>query len=325
MKYFLLTILLISKIASAQEVDTPRDTSFTPYSAFIKERKKYPFIQIAQPAIPKGVLSKRNEVYASLGKRKLHADVFYPAKKSKAGYPGVILIFGGGWKSGDKSQSVPMAQQIAARGYVTVAVEYRLSLEAQYPAAVHDIKAAIRWLRANAVQYNLDKTNIATHGVSAGGQLAALVGTTNGIAKFEGSEGNLDQSSAVQAIIDIDGILAFKHPESEEGKVAGEWLGGSYDEKPETWRDASALTHAGKNTPPCLFINSSNPRFHAGRDDMIKILEGFGIYSEVQTIPDTPHPFWLFHPWFQPTVNYTIRFLDKVFKKQRHKTTRLNT
>jgi len=131
----------------------------------------------------------------------------------------VILIFGGGWKSGDKSQSVPMAMQIASAGYVTVAVEYRLSLEAKYPAAVHDIKAAIRWLRANARKYNVDKSKIAVHGVSAGGQLAALVETTNDIEKFEGNESYPKQSGSVQAIIDIDGILAFKHPESAEGKV----------------------------------------------------------------------------------------------------------
>jgi pectinesterase len=151
--------------------------------------------------------------------------------------------------------------------------------------------------------------------VSAGGLLAALVGTTNGIKKFEGNEGNIKESSAVQAIVDIDGILAFKHPESAEGKVAAEWLGGTFEEKPDVWTEASALTHTGRTTPPCLFINSSNPRFHAGRDNMIKILEGFGIYFEVHTLPDTPHPFWLFHPWFKPTLKYTVDFLDKVFKK----------
>ncbi len=133
-------------------------------------------------------------------------------------------------------------------------------------------------VRANDKKYNLDKSKIAVHGVSAGGQLAALVGTINGIKKFEGNGGNAKQSSSVQAIIDIDGILAFKHPESAEGKIAAEWLGGTYEEKPGVWTEASALTHADKNTPPCLFINSSNTRFHAGRDDMIKILEGFGIF-----------------------------------------------
>jgi acetyl esterase/lipase len=319
MKNLIIVFLLNLTTASAQQPDIPRDTSFTVYSTFIKESKNYPFIQIAEPVLPKNVLYKEDLVYSSPGKRDLHVDVFYPAKKSKKGYPGVVLIFGGGWRSGDKSQSVPMAQQLAAKGYVAAAVEYRLSLEAKYPAAVHDIKAAIRWLRANAVKYNLDKTKIATHGVSAGGQLAALVGTTNGLKAFEGNGGNPKQSSDVQAIIDIDGVLAFKHPESAEGAVAAAWLGGTFEEKPEAWTEASALTHVSKNTPPVLFINSSNARFHAGRDDMIKILDGFKIYSEVHTIPNTPHPFWLFHPWFEHTMKFTTDFLNKVFKKSQTK------
>jgi pectinesterase len=91
------------------------------------------------------------------------------------------------------------------------------------------------------------------------------------------------------------------------------WLGGTYDQKPEAWLEASALTHVGAHTPPLLFINSALPRFHAGRDDMIKVLDSLKIYSEVHTIPDTPHPFWLFHPWFEPTVNYVVAFLNKVF------------
>ncbi|TDH27771.1 alpha/beta hydrolase [Segetibacter sp. 3557_3] len=316
MRSFLVCLtLFITALAGAQS-SIPRDTSFTVYSAFQKEVKKYPFIRIAEPVLPKGVSYKTNVVFSSPG-RDLLLDVFYPQKKSRKGYPGIVLIFGGGWKSGDKSQSVPMAQQLAARGYVAAAVEYRLSLEAQYPAAVHDIKAAIRWMRANATMFNLDTTKIATHGVSAGGQLAALVGTTNQDRVLEGNGGNPQHSSDVQAIIDIDGVLAFKHPESAEGKVAAEWLGGTWEEKPGIWTEASALTHAGRNTPPVLFINSSLPRFHAGRDDMISKLKVYDIYTEVHTIPDTPHPFWLFHPWFEPTVKWTVKFLDKVFKNEK--------
>jgi len=310
----LLFLLLFPFIASAQNTYIPSDTSFTVYSAFAKAKKLYPFIQIAQPQMPKGVLAKYDVVYATIGNRPLHADVFYPAAKNKKGYPGIVLIFGGGWRSGNKSQSAPMAQQIAARGYVTMAIEYRLTLEAPYPVAVYDIKAAIRWLRAQAAAYQLDTTKIATHGVSAGGQLAALIGTTNGLSAFEGNEGDLQHSSAVQAIVDIDGILAFKHPQSQESAAAAQWLGGTYEQQPQTWIVASALTHVNQYTPPALFINSSQPRFHAGRDDMIRKMDSLHIYSEVHTIPNTPHPFWLFHPWFEPVVEYTVQFLDKVLK-----------
>lgn len=108
MRKHILILILFAKVAVGQEVEIPHDTSFSFYSTWIKERKKYPFIQIAQPASLMDVKSKENIVYSFAGGRNLLADVFYPAKKSDKGYPAVILIFGGGWKSGDKSQSVPM-------------------------------------------------------------------------------------------------------------------------------------------------------------------------------------------------------------------------
>jgi acetyl esterase/lipase len=310
----ILFFLFISTCLKAQDI--PRDTSFTVYSAYMKLRNDYPFIEMVKPEMPAGVLNKKGIVYRALDSRQLKIDVFYPDQNSDQCYPGVLLIHGGGWRTGDKSLQWPMAQQLAANGYVTATVEYRLSLEASYPAAVHDLKVAIRWMKAHAGDFNLDTSRIAAYGTSAGGQLAALVGTTNGLDKFEGEGDYKAYSSNVQAIIDVDGVLAFKHPESEEGTMAAQWLGGSYEEVPENWIEASALTHVGKHTPPVLFISSSYPRFHAGKDDMIKILEENGIYYEAYVIPGSPHAFWLLDPWFEPTLNYTLDFLDKVFRRK---------
>lgn len=290
-------------------------SSFNIADTYTKESKTRPYIKVANPPVPTNITIKQNIIYSSIGNRNLVADIYYPDARSDKPRPAVVMLFGGGWKSGDKSHNIPIAQQLAAKGYVAISIEYRLSPEAKYPAAVHDVKAAIRWLRANADQFHIDKSRIATLGMSAGGQLAALTGTTNGQAKFEGNGGNPEQSSDVQAIINIDGLLAFHHPESEEGKSASEFLGGSYEEKPENWEEASALNHTDKNTPPIIFINSSIPRFHAGRDDMIKKLDQYQIYHETHTMPDSPHPFWFFHPWFDPTVNYITQFLEKVFSQ----------
>ncbi len=312
-------LLLIPFFAYAQKSSVPRDTSYNIQSAYEKHKKNHPFIKIAGAELPKGVKEKRDVVYRTSGERELMADVFYPAKKSKGGYPGVLLIHGGGWRTGDKSLLVPLAQQLAANGYVAVAAEYRLSLEAPYPAAVHDLKQAVRWMRAHAKELKLDTTQIAVLGSSAGGQLAALLGTTGGMEKLEGEGDYKEHSSRFQAIVDIDGVLAFKHPDSSEGSMAAQWLGGSYDEATENWQEASALTHAGPETPPVLFLASSYPRFLAGRQDMIKILDQHGIYTETHHFEDAPHSFWLFHPWFEPTVNYTLTFLDKVFEQNNNK------
>lgn len=306
------------------EIVVPRDTSFTPYSAWVNMKKDFPDARIVKPQLPAGVQSESDVVYATLpntpyGKRELHLDLFRPDKPGK--YPVLLLIHGGGWRSGNKSMDIPLAQQIAAKGYVTAAVEHRLSPEALYPAAVYDIKAAVRFLRVNARKYNIDPDKMAIMGSSAGGQLAALVGMTANAKKFDGYEGNNHVSAKVQAIIDMDGILDFTDP-NESAKdtdptrrsAGAYWFGATYKEAPEKWIEASPIQYVGKDTPPVLFINSALPRFHAGRDSVISILNKHHIYSEVHTIPNTPHPFWLFHPWFEPTVTYMVDFLDTILK-----------
>jgi acetyl esterase/lipase len=311
---------LIGKNVWAQGAIT-RDTSFTTYSAYIKAKKSHPNITWVSEELPKKVIARKDITYCNLDGRELKLDVFYPRKKSKKGYPAVVMIHGGGWRSGDRSQNIALGQQLALNGYVAVNVEYRLSTEAIYPAAVYDIKSAIRWSRGNAAAFKIDTSKIAVLGFSAGGQLAALVGTTNNEPRFEyKSSCNASSSSKVQAIVDLDGTLAFIHPESGEGddskaKSAGSlWFGASKTEKPELWHEAGGLNHVSTETPPILFINSSVARMHAGRDDMIKKLNQFGIYSEVHTFEGAPHVFPLFHPWFNDTVKFTVGFLDRVFK-----------
>ena len=317
MKKLLIVIFgfIANEAMAQQQAEIPRDTSFTIKSTLIKELKRFPFITVADSPLNKSVLVEEQIVYKSIADRALHLDIFYPKKNLKNGYPAVILVHGGGWRSGDKSQTVSIAKKIAASGYVTVAVEYRLSLEAKYPAGVQDLRSAIHWMKENAKKYHLNKNKIAAMGFSSGGQMVALLGTTNGDKMYDQFAGDPKVSGDIQAVIDVDGTLAFKHPESEEGTVAGIWLGGTSQEKPEIWKEASPLSRVDKNAVPILFINSSTPRFHAGREDMIAIMNKNNIYSETHTFPNTPHPFWFFNPWFEPTVNYTIKFLDRIFKE----------
>lgn len=295
-----------------------RDTSFNTKRAFAQIAKEFPQASLAEFGLPSSVVEERNISYCNTGKRDLALDVFYPKTKTKKFFPAVLVIHGGGWRSGNRSQHIPLAQKLAERGFVTVTVEYRLSTEALYPAAVYDLKAAIRWMRANAKKYNIDPKKIAALGYSAGGQLAALLGATNGNAAFEGNLGNMPFSSKVNAVVDLDGTLAFIHPESGEGddskgiSAATYWFGYPKTQKPELWNEAGALNQVNKNTPPFLFINSSVARMHAGRDDMRKKLDTLHIYSEVHTFPEAPHTFVLFQPWFEPTLNYTTTFLKKV-------------
>jgi len=310
MKRMLLVLLFVYQGIIAQGYSI--DTSYTVKSTYVKLIKKYPSIKIAEAN--KGVNDKKieNVIYYKDKNRALHLDAFFNTNKKNN--PGVIMIHGGGWRSGNKNQMRVLAQEITTKGYSCFAIEYRLSLEAKYPQAIYDVKNAIKFIKDNAKRFHVDPDKIAVLGCSSGGQMAALIGTTNEDLAFEDAKYKSKSSSKVQAIIDIDGILAFKHPESEEGEMAAFWLNGSYEENPENWKQASALNHTNKNTPSTLFINSSFDRFHAGRDDMIAILNQNKIYNEVKTIKNSPHSFWFFQPWLDETVEYTTQFLDRIFK-----------
>lgn len=307
---FLLFFLCVSTEMFSQ---IQRDTSYTAFTTYTKEKVNFPFIKIAQRNKKEEITELKDLVYSDANTRKLYLDAFI--KKDDGLLPAVVMIHGGGWKSGDKSQMNLLAQEIASKGYVCFCVEYRLADEAKYPSGIIDIKTAIQYIRHNAQKFNIDDTKIAVLGCSSGGQMAALIGTTNKNAKFE-SVNVFNQSSDVQAIIDMDGILAFHHTESKEGKAASLWLGGDYQNNSEIWEEASALNHCNSQTPPILFINSELPRFHAGRDDMIKKLNQFGIYSEIKTISNSPHSFWFFDPWLDEIVQTATQFLDKIFKTQ---------
>ena len=328
-KHIILILLVFSSFKinaqSTAGITGIPDTSFNIFSEYAKVKKTYPDIKIAEEFHSALVKEKRNITYCKTGKRKLQLDAFYPSEKTKQKRPAIMIIFGGGWRSGNRTMHYPLAQRLADKGYVCFTPDYRLSTEALYPAAVYDLKAAIRWIHANAKKYNIDTAKIAVLGFSAGGQLAALMATTNNKSSFEGAECNLKYSSNVHALIDLDGTLSFVHPESGEGddskriSASTYWFGYSRKENFKLLEEASPLTHVDNNTPPTLFINSSVERMHAGRTDFIKVLDRNNIYSDIRSFENSPHTFPLFHPWFEPTVTYVDEFLRRIFKTESKK------
>jgi len=324
---FLLSLCLYSILSGINIInaqtnlkDFPIDTSYTVYSAFQKLIKDYPYIKIVSTAPSEKIKTKENIIYTKYSERELHIDIFEPLREKNTYSPAVILIHGGGWRSGSKSMMHPLAEKLAENGYIAVAVEYRLSPEAKFPAAIYDLKSSVRWLKQNADEYKVDTNRVAILGCSAGGTLAAFTGVTNNNPKFEVKYDTLNISSNVNAIIDIDGILDFTDP-AEGGKdndpekpSSGKlWFGSSFKENPEMWIEASPLNYFNGKTPPVIFINSSQERFHAGRDEAIEKLQSFNVYFELHTIRDSPHTFWLFDPWFNETSELVLHFLDKIF------------
>ncbi len=202
--------------------------------------------------------------YAQAQGHALALDLHMPA--GIAHPPLVVYLHGGAWRAGSKAE---YPKFLVEHGYAVASVEFRASTEARFPANVQDIKAAIRFLRAQEKQYGYRTARIAIAGSSSGAHLAALVGTTNGLAELEGSEGAcLQQSSAVQAIVswygasDLSTILAQSTPfgVSVREPALKLLLGGLPDEVPELAKLASPVTHIDAHDPPALLLHGDQDR-----------------------------------------------------------------
>lgn len=327
MKFFnsvaILSLAFFSVACSQQPITSVYDpkNDYTAETVYQKELPNYPQIQLVSSELPEGVAEFKNLSYVKYGRRELQLDLYAPATTMNEKRPAIVLVHGGGWRSGYREGMTPLAQQLALRGYVTATISYRLAPEAKYPAAIHDVKAAIRWLRVNAETYDIDVDKIAIAGGSAGGQIASLTGVTAGIEKFDPQARHSKVSSDVQAIINIDGLSDFtseaarfheddprKNPSS-----AGFWFGGNYATKTELWHEASPIYYVNKNTPPMLFIKSSVPRFSVGQEEISRLLDEQRINNYVEIFRDAPHSFWLLYPWMKPTATIMANFLDAQF------------
>src|SRR5687768_12543691 len=154
--------------------------------------------------LPAGTQTKYDLPYVENGKSSQSLDLFIPAgATADKPLPLVVWIHGGGWRQGDKARC--LALPLLAHGYAVASINYRLSGEAQFPAQIHDCKAAIRWLRANAKEHGIDADRIGVWGSSAGGHLVALLGTSGDVKELEGELGNAGVSSRVQAVCDFFG------------------------------------------------------------------------------------------------------------------------
>ncbi|NQV28554.1 MAG: serine hydrolase, partial [Rhodopirellula sp.] len=205
--------------------------------------------------------SHKDIEFASVDGHSLKLDVYLPVAKKP---PLVVWIHGGGWHAGSKA-GCPVTW-LTEHGYAIASISYRLTDRAIFPAQIHDCKAAVRWLRANADKYGYRTDRIAVAGSSAGGHLAALMGTSGDVKELEGNVGgNLDQSSRVDAVVDFYGATDFvlrsktqPHRANLEGSVVYRLLGGGADQKVELGKQASAAFHVTPDDPPFLVFHGDN-------------------------------------------------------------------
>lgn len=239
------------------------------------------------PRVPEGVRVLRDLEYARAGEKALLLDLYLP-ENAAGPLPLIIWIHGGGWSSGSKSGGP--AIRLSGRGFAVASIDYRLSGEAVFPAQIEDCKAAVRWLRANSGKYNLDPRRFAAWGGSAGGHLVALLGTSGGVKELEGTIGNLEQSSRVQAVVDFFGPTdllqmdaqaarnpavpsKIKHddPKSPESRL----IGGPIQQNQERAAAANPITYVSRDDPPFLIM-------HGDRDPLVPLEQSRILYDALR-------------------------------------------
>jgi len=192
-------------------------------------------------------------------------DVYFP--QSGGSWPALVYVHGGSWMGGDKSEALSFADRMNAQGYLIVSINYRLPPSGRFPAMIEDVKCAIRFLRANAAQYNLDANRIAAVGTSAGGHLVSLLGTTDANAGWDVGE-YLDQSSRVQAVIAIAPVtdLTQKFPDLDIEAMRN--VGFNEDNIVQ----ASPVTYVTPDDPPFLLI-------HGDQDEVVPLEQSQLMYD----------------------------------------------
>lgn len=189
-------------------------------------------------------------------------DLYRPESPASGALPVIVFFHGGGWSIGSKSDGAGRLAPLVRSGeYAGVSVEYRFSDEARWPAQIHDCKAAIRWIRANASVYGLDPERIGVWGSSAGGHLALMTGLTGDVAALEGRVGpNPGESSRVSAVVNFFGVAdlnATRSPADADMPPA-KLIGGPVRENPELAASASPIHYITPDDPPVLSIHGSD-------------------------------------------------------------------
>ena len=261
------------------------------------------FVLLAALAVPASAFPAEMAVeegitYGKGGDVDLKLDLARP--EGEGPFPAIVFIHGGGWRGGNRIGYRKAIEESARRGYVAVTVSYRLTEPGEngkartpFPAQVHDVKTAVRWLRANADKYHVDKNRIGATGGSAGGHLSLMVGLTDDSANLEGEGGHGDQSSRVQAVVNVFGPtdMAHLHKTSNgAAPIVASFLDGKPDEAAERYKQSSPITYVSKDDPPVLTLHGSSDRLvppdqaerldkamkDAGASHTLLLLEGQG-------------------------------------------------
>jgi acetyl esterase/lipase len=242
------------------------------------------------------------------GGRELRADVFTPPEGA-SNRTGLLLVHGGGWRSGDRAQLRGYGILLGRIGYTCVACEYRLVDEAKWPAQIHDVKAALRWMRANSDRLGIDPAKIAVSGNSAGGHLSLMVAGTQNVAEFEGAGGSAGAGTDVAACIAFYGPALLGRPGAALADIVGQLLGGDS----ALVDAASPISHVNASWPPTMLITGNKDELVPPESSfaMYKALTDAGAKAELHVYEGAPHAFDAISEFGRQCASIMDLFLDR--------------
>jgi len=259
-------------------------------------------------------------VYARVGEHDLLLDLYEPTSGTRP-FPGVICIHGGGMSGGSKSAFGRHASYLAQHGFVAVSVDYRLSAEAKYPASIHDCKAGVRWMRANAEKYRIAADQIGAIGGSAGAYLVAMLAATADKPEFDGEVGVRGVSSRVQAAIALappaDLLLRAKMlPGAGTTQSYTDYLGAGPDENLRLWEQASPIHYFDRHSAPMLIMHATGDPTtpYQISVELHKRCQAVGAEAQLVPIEYKGHSFWSTKKWFDPVMERATAFFTRTLK-----------
>lgn len=273
------------------------------------------FVATARAEV-KPELEIRNDVtYATADGQELKLDLAWPKGLDRA-VPAIVMIHGGGWSGGKRQDMAGFMREAGAHGYVSATISYRLTPKHPFPAQIEDVKAAVRYLRANASDLKIDPNQIGALGVSAGAHLAMMLGTMDRGDGLEGNGGNSDQSSKVQAVVSFVGPCNLVRNDYSEAatRILQAFVAGDPAEKKEVCRQASPITYVSKgDAPMLLFFGTKDPLISFDQAfEMATALTAAEVPARVELIVGAGHG-WLGEEMTR-TIHASLAFFDDKLK-----------
>jgi acetyl esterase/lipase len=247
------------------------------------------------PAVPEGVTFKSGIEYTNPDNQHLQLNMASP-KNTDGPSPAILCIHGGGFRAGKREGYDGQCIRLAQHGYVALTVSYRLAPKYPFPAAIHDVKAAVRWIRANASKYRIDPDRIGVTGGSAGGHLAQFLAVTGDVKEFEGDGGNGEQSSRVACVVNYFGPSDFTKSYGKSvdaAEVLPLFLGGNLTTARQKHIRASPLYWVTPSAAPTLCIHGTEDKYVAHEQAvwLVDRLQAAGVEAELFTMKGAGHGF----------------------------------